>query len=121
MWWCVYVHCCSLLNELSRFDLAWLENPRHRIHGNIEGDNTLSPTDKRYLLGVHKRQGEGKLPSDPSTIDKQYLVDIYGRYIAGQFSGNFQEQILGGGMFVLWHLKFQERANQIQTGGKSLV
>ena len=83
MWWCVYVHCCSLLNELSRFDLAWLENPRHRIHGNIgniEGDNTLSATDKRYLLGVHKRQGEGKLPSDPSTIDKQYLVDIYGRY-----------------------------------------
>ncbi len=68
------------VNDLRRFDLAWLANPRHCIRGNIEGDNTLSARDKRYLLGVYKRQGRDRLPSEPSSIDKYYLLNIYGRH-----------------------------------------
>ena len=65
-----------------RFDPDWLKMPRHRVRQNINTDNTLSAKEKRYLLGVHMRQGQDLLPRQPSETDLRFLESAYGEWIS---------------------------------------
>ncbi|XP_064383861.1 uncharacterized protein LOC135332882 isoform X2 [Halichondria panicea] len=69
------------------FDPDWLKMPRHRVRQNINTDNTLSAKEKRYLLGVHMRQGQDLLPRQPSETDLRFLESAYGADQCSVFPG----------------------------------
>ncbi len=68
----------SVTHWLCRFDPNWIKNPKYHDRNFVEADNTLSETDKYRLLGVLARQGEDMLPSQPSLMDRRYLIETYG-------------------------------------------
>ena len=65
-----------LFNSL-RFDVHWLKDKRYHSCHNIESDPTLTPKEKRYLKGIHERQGKDLLASYPSMKDIEVLVEAY--------------------------------------------
>ena len=60
-----------------RFDVHWLKDKRYHSRLNIESDSKLTPKEKRYLKGIHERQGKDLLASYPSMKDIEVLVEAY--------------------------------------------
>ena len=62
-----------------RFKPQWLK-PAYRNAENVEKLNELTKTEKKYLAGLHRRQGTTMLPEFPSNSDFKQLHLAYSKF-----------------------------------------
>ncbi len=62
------------------FDVKWLKGD-FSTYANIDKDQKLSDKEKKYLKAIHQRSGIGPLPKEPSKLDIQELVKVYGKFL----------------------------------------
>ena len=63
---------------LVRFDAQWLK-PVYQDVETVVRMVGLSGPERSYLIGLHQRQGEDLLPSQPSNTDFEQLSKAYGK------------------------------------------
>ena len=67
-----------IYSAVGRFDPQWLK-PAYQDAENVKRLNELTETEKKYLAGLHRRQGNTMLPEFPSNPDFKQLHMAYGK------------------------------------------